>query len=65
MKYALYVNDVLYDYFNTIKEIDEYIFENGLSIVDYNYIKVQKVKNIIAKKGRKNGRLRGKHSTVY
>lgn len=57
LKYALYVNDVLYDYFNTIKEIDEYIFENGLSIVDYNDIKVQKVKNIIAKKGRKNGRL--------
>lgn len=57
MKYALYVNGVIYDYFATIKEIDEYIFENGLDCVDYNYIEVKKVK--------KNGRLRGKHSTVY
>ena len=57
LKYALYVNGVLYDYFNTIKEIDEYIFENALDCVDYNYIEVKKVK--------KNGRLRGKHSTVY
>ena len=49
MKYALYVNGVLYDYFKTIKEIDEYIFENGLDNVDYNYIEVKRV--------RKNGRL--------
>lgn len=57
LKYALYVNGVLYDYFRTIKEIDEYIFENRLDTVDYNYIEVKKVK--------KYGRLRGKHSTVY
>lgn len=49
MKYALYVNGVLYDYFKTIKEIDEYIFENGLDTLDYNYIEVKRV--------RKNGRL--------
>lgn len=44
LKYALYVNGVLYDYFRTIKEIDEYIFENRLDTVDYNYIEIKKVK---------------------
>ena len=27
MKYALYVNGVMWDYFKTLKEIDEFIFE--------------------------------------
>ena len=29
MKYGLYVNGVMWDYFKTLKEIDEFIFEKG------------------------------------
>ena len=41
-KYALFVNGVLWEYFNTIKEIDEYLFEKGLENSE-NYIEVKKV----------------------
>ena len=48
MKYALYVNGVLWDYFKTLKEIDDFIFEKGFD-ERLDYIEVKKV--------RKNGRL--------
>lgn len=42
MKYALYVNGVLYDYFKTVKAIDDYLFEQGIDANKY-YIEVKKV----------------------
>lgn len=42
-KYALYINGVLYEKFRTIKEIDEYLFEQGIDMNDSYYIEVRKI----------------------
>ena len=42
MKYALYVNDVLYEKFKTLKEVDEFIFEKGLDNERF-YIQVKRI----------------------
>ena len=43
MKYALYVNGVLWDKFRTLKEIDEFIFEKGFD-ERLDFIEVRKIK---------------------
>ena len=43
MKYALYINGVLYDYFKTIKEIDNYLFDLGIDNSNNYYIEVKKI----------------------
>lgn len=43
MKYALYVNGVLWEKFKTLKEIDEFIFEKGFD-ERIDFIEVKKVK---------------------
>lgn len=42
-KYALYLNGVLYEKFRTIKEIDEYLFNQGIENNDRYYIEVKKI----------------------
>ena len=44
MKYALFIDGILWDYFRTIKEIDEFLFEKGLDNFDRFHIEVKKVK---------------------
>lgn len=43
MKYALYVNGVLWEKFRTLKEIDEFIFEHGFNEA-LDFIEVKKIK---------------------
>lgn len=52
MKYALYVNGVMWDYFKTLKEIDEFIFEKGFD-ERIDFIEVKKYET---KKGGKNAK---------
>lgn len=40
MKYALYVNGVLYEKFRTLKEVDSFIFEKQL---ENEYIQVKRI----------------------
>lgn len=42
LKYALYVNGVLWDKFRTLKEIDEFIFEKGFD-ERLDFIEVKKI----------------------
>ena len=45
MKYALYVNGVMWDYFKTLKEIDEFIFEKGFDErIDFIEVKSTKLR---------------------
>lgn len=43
MKYALFINFVLYDYFKSLKEIDIFLFDLNLDI-NSSFIEVKKVK---------------------
>jgi hypothetical protein len=42
-KYALYINGVCYEYFKTIKEIDDYLFEKNIDADKY-HIEVKKLR---------------------
>lgn len=42
-KYVLYINGVNYEYFNTLKEIDEYLFKNNIDTEKY-HIEVKKLR---------------------
>lgn len=44
MKYCLYINGVLWEKFETIKEIDLFLYENNLDCNDNYYIEVKKLR---------------------
>ena len=50
MKYRLYINGVWYEDFKTLKEIDQFLFEQGIDNSDKYYIVVKKLKE---KRGKK------------
>lgn len=39
MKYALYVNGVLWEKFRTLKEIDEFIFDERIDFIEVKKLK--------------------------